>query len=72
MTDKYKDWIVRYYANHDDIPEGQSDGHIVRELIRCKECKHHWDDDRCEMMSNMIETDDDWWCADGERRTDNG
>lgn len=38
MTDKYKDWIVRYYANHDDIPEGLSDGHIVRELIRCKNC----------------------------------
>lgn len=38
MTDKYKDWIVRYYADHDDIPEGQSDGHIVRELIRCKDC----------------------------------
>ena len=35
----YKDWIVRYYANHDDIPPGHTDGELT-ELIRCRECKH--------------------------------
>ena len=35
----YKDWIVRYYANHNDIPPGHTDGELT-ELIRCKDCKH--------------------------------
>lgn len=38
---EYKDWIVRFYANHNDIPEGHADGGIVGELIRCKDCKHY-------------------------------
>lgn len=41
-----------------------------RKVVLCKDCKYHWDDDRCEMMPNMIETDDDWWCADGERKSE--
>ena len=36
---RYKDWIVRYYASHDDIPAGHEDGELT-ELIRCKDCKH--------------------------------
>lgn len=35
----YKDWIVRYYANHDDIPPGHTDGELT-EFIRCKNCKY--------------------------------
>ena len=42
MSKPYKDWIVRFYANHNDIPEGHSDGGIVGELIRCKDCKHYY------------------------------
>lgn len=73
-----KDWIVRYYANHDDIPEGLSDGHIVRELIKCKECKHFLkarnedEYDSCSILFEMqdvpLETDEDKYCAWAERK----
>lgn len=39
MNEPYKDWIVRYYASHDDIPPGHTDGELT-ELIRCKDCKY--------------------------------
>lgn len=39
MSEPYKDWIVRFYASHNDISEGHADGEIVGELIRCKDCK---------------------------------
>ena len=35
----YKDWIVRYYGSHKDIPPGHTDGELT-ELIRCKNCKY--------------------------------
>ena len=38
MNEPYKDWIVRYYASHDDIPPGHTDGELT-ELIRCRDCK---------------------------------
>lgn len=28
----YKDWIVRYYSSHEEIPEGHKDGEFVGEL----------------------------------------
>ena len=73
MTDKYKDWIVRYYASHDDIPEGLSDGHIVHELIRCKDCKHYWESaGMCTNaklpVSDSIEPND--YCSRAERKTE--
>lgn len=36
---KYREYIVRYYASHDDIPAGHQDGEIITELIRCMDCK---------------------------------
>lgn len=42
MSEPYKDWIVRFYASHNDIPGGHADGEIVGELIRCKDCKHYY------------------------------
>ena len=33
----YKDWIVRYYSSHEEIPEGHEDGEM-RELVHCGEC----------------------------------
>ena len=35
-------------------------------VIRCKDCKHHVDSDRCEMW-DYISTADDYWCKDGEK-----
>ena len=37
---KYREYIVRYYASHDDIPAGHQDGEIVEELVRCKDCRY--------------------------------
>ena len=38
---EYKDWIVRFYASHKDIPKGHSDRETLKELVRCKDCKHN-------------------------------
>lgn len=74
MTDKYKDWIVRYYASHDDIPEGLSDGHIVRELIKCNDCKHKTKCYSDVVMIDKSRTADIYesveWCSLGERETE--
>ena len=34
----YKDWICRYYSEHED---GEPDGVIIQELVRCKDCKYY-------------------------------
>lgn len=33
----YKDWICRYYSKHED---GEPDGEIIQELIRCRDCRY--------------------------------
>lgn len=44
------------------------------EVVRCEECKWHdiinqpYDMGYC--RSICITVEDDWWCADGERRSD--
>ena len=50
---------------------------IVGELVRCKDCRHFFRDDmgnvvvyRCEL--NHEDMRDDFYCADGERREDDG
>lgn len=34
---EYKDWICRYFSEHEDDEE---DGVIIQELIRCGDCHH--------------------------------
>lgn len=52
-----------------DMPSG--------ELIRCGECKHNYVDgdnvrfNVCELMHNKAQSDD-WYCADAERRKNDG
>ena len=37
-------------------------------VVRCKNCKHRFEEiDYCPMIDLHIK-DDDWYCADGERR----
>lgn len=49
---------------------------IVRNLIpvRCKDCKHRDPEDKkCDsghFIRWQLPRDDDWFCADGERRTE--
>ena len=45
---------------------------IIRqpEIVRCKDCRKHGDIG-CPLWTGAVielETDDDWFCADGERR----
>lgn len=46
------------------------------EIVRCKYCKHRFNDCCYNKKSNRINfgvyVADDWFCADGERRDDNG
>lgn len=37
-------------------------------VARCKDCKYWHDSIRCQMYSEGMETGEDWFCADGERR----
>lgn len=55
--------------------ERQSDGDYV-EVVRCKDCKHCFVDGTnvrynvCELNHNKVQGDN-WFCADGKRKTDN-
>ena len=44
----------------------------VAELIRCKDCKHgrQYDSNAIDCEYRELATEPDWFCADGERRTD--
>ena len=73
MNEPYKDWIVRYYASHDDIPPGHTDGELT-ELIRCKDCIYftaeksgeHWNVCRFYDAPKTA----DGYCNDAERKTE--
>lgn len=45
------------------------------EVVRCKDCKHRFVDGEnvrfncCELNHNKVQSDD-WFCADGERRSE--
>lgn len=38
------------------------------EIVRCQDCKFWHDSIRCQMYSEGMSTDGNWFCADGERR----
>lgn len=40
-------------------------------VVRCRDCKHHGSED-CPLFTDAVEfvTDDDWFCADGEKEDD--
>ena len=44
----------------------------LKEVVRCKDCKHHGGDACSAGAGIAFPPPDDWFCADGERRTDNG
>ena len=47
-------------------------GQVVRELIRCKDCKNRDPEDhKCDSGHGIrwnLPRPDDWFCADGERK----
>lgn len=48
----------------------------IKKLVRCNECKHRDPEDhKCDCGHDILwqlPRSDNWFCADGERRTDNG
>ena len=72
----YKDWICRYYSEHED---GEPDGEIIQELIRCKECRNllivAWIGDEAEPYAWMCDhwhmsTEPEGFCHKAKRRKD--
>ena len=63
---EHKDWIVRYFSEHEDDEE---DGVIIQELVRCKDCKFNPKKIvlGCPMAGSMSRNDDSF-CSVGKRR----
>ena len=40
-----------------------------QQIVRCKDCKYN-DDGECVIKAGWFPVKPDWFCADGERRTD--
>lgn len=59
----------------DDIKDHMAKSDIV-EVVRCKDCKHRDPEDKkCDCGHDILwqlPRLDDWFCADAERRTDEG
>lgn len=70
-----KEYIIKV-GDEPDIMGNYPLTEKAKELVRCKECKHwyHLIDDRghCECFALFHDgdlfTDDDWYCANGERK----
>ena len=71
---KYKDWICRYYANHDDIPAGKYDGELMQELVRCRNCTHWAKDKTMKNVGKCFVGREQWimhadgYCSEAEKR----
>lgn len=70
--DRVSDSICQWQAQEaiDDTPTAD-----VVPVVRCKDCIHHKDAPRtlyvwCECVDGLLPKD--WFCADGERETDDG
>lgn len=57
--------LLKAFANQPPLPD-------VTEVVRCKDCKHRDPEDRkCDCGHDILwqlPRDDNWFCADGERR----
>lgn len=64
---------VPILLNWKDV-EGYLAQHDIVEVVRCEYCKHRDPEDKkCDCGHGIIwqlPRDDNWFCADGERRTD--
>ena len=50
-----------------DVFEEDDEREAVK-IVRCKDCQYRFDAIRCQIYSEGMKTNDDWFCADGERR----
>ena len=64
-AEEMKEYILRYEKlTLSEIPK------VVQELVRCKDCKHHGNYEcNITMLTSQV-TEDDWFCADGEKKNE--
>lgn len=69
-----KDYIVELRENE---AEELMEDHWVGELVRCKDCKHRGNSEKCVLSAIskekdfplfMLDNRGEWFCADGERK----
>lgn len=59
---------VPILVDWDDIKDHMAKSDIV-EVVRCKDCKHLFEDNKCPLRTWWTHTEDDF-CSYAERRTD--
>ena len=71
----FDSWIDKHRYKGLNLHEVERVKHDALELlkaqpdvVRCKNCKFWHDPISCQMYSEGMETGEDWFCADGERR----
>lgn len=60
-----------YYPICDMPREAEDCGHFEKTIIRCKDCKHHEDEQAGMVYCQHVIggwADEEWFCADGERK----
>ena len=65
---EYKNLVYRVECKADLMSDALE---LLREqetVARCKDCKYWHDPIRCQMYSEGMLTDGNWFCADGEKR----
>ena len=69
INTQMKTFIIKVDEKKKDIHGDMPLVERPRELILCKDCKHHGSEN-CPLFTDAVEfvTDDDWFCADGERK----
>lgn len=60
-----EDWVEQIVNRLKNDPEAE-----WVQIVRCKDCKHYNIGFECLIEGYGIERDEDWYCADAERRTD--
>lgn len=60
-----EDWVEQVVNRLKNDPESE-----WVQIVRCKDCKHYNAGFECLIEGYGIERDEDWYCADAERRTD--
>lgn len=66
--EQFADWITRYYSSHKYIPDGHSDGELIGKLIRCKDCKHKYIENKVWQCPFGLPGGPDFWCGYGVER----
>ena len=65
--------IEEYIERHERTENTESIGY-VQQLVRCKNCKHRYDNDQkcpfCNECGGRDYPGDNWFCADGEQNDD--